>query len=223
MMPQAYGRGIQPTAQENDRNGLAASTQFSTQTSRGDTISCGMTKKRSAQLDQEIREALAQIPKQPHLKTREQLDAEIDAILASGLGAERYEVARALGFQYPKKPPPKKMTLTGVNLSALTEVVVEHGSPEFPNRIERVHVPHIKRTIALGLVEPTSAGTLRLTDTGRDLVKRELEKDLAREERHVPSVGSMVKPELRGEVLARETARYRAKIDRLARALAALS
>lgn len=181
-----------------------------------------MPKKRSAQLDQEIREALSRIPKKPGLKTREQLDAEIDAILAGGLGAERYEVARALGFQYPKKPPPKKMTLTGVNLFALTEMVVEHGGPEFPNRVERVSLSHIKRTIALGLVEPTSSGTLRLTVTGRDLVKRELEKNLAREERYVPSVSSMVKPELRDEVLARETARHQTKIDKLQRALASL-
>jgi hypothetical protein len=181
-----------------------------------------MAKKRSVQLDQEIREALSRIPRQPGLKTREQLDAEIDQILAAGLPAERYEVAQALGFRYPKKAPPKKMTLTGVNLFALTEMVVEYGGPEFPNRIDRVSIPHIKRTIALGLVEPTSAGTLRLTNTGRDLVKRELEKNLAREERYVPSVGPMVKAELRGEVLARETARHQAKIAKLQRALASL-
>lgn len=180
-----------------------------------------MAKKRSAQLDQEIREALARIPKKPGLKTREQLDAEIDAILAGGLPAERYEVARALGFQYPKKPPPKKMTLTGVNLFALTEQVIEHG-PVFPSRLVAVDAPHIKRTIALGLAEAGSPGTIRLTEMGRDLVEREIEKSLAREQSHVPRVSTFVKPELRDEALAREQDRHRAKIERLERALARL-
>ena len=176
------------------------------------------SKKRTAQIDQEIREALAQIPRKPSLKTREQLDAEIDAVLAGGLPAERYEVAQALGFQYPKKAPPKKMTLTGTNLFALTQMVAEHG-PEFPARMAAVDAPHIKRTVALGLVEQRG-GTLRLTEAGRDLVERELEKDLARETSYTPSAGSMVKPELRDEVLAREQAKHRAKIDKLERALA---
>lgn len=177
-----------------------------------------MAKKRSAQLDQEIREALARIPKKPSLKTREQLDAEIDAILAGGLPAERYEVAQALGFRYPKKAPPKKMSLTGVNLFALTQMVIEHG-PTFPSRMAAVDAPHIKRTLALGLVEPVG-GSLRLTETGRELVEREIEKDLARETSHTPSVSSIVKPELRDEVLAREQAKHRAKIEKLERALA---
>ncbi len=182
----------------------------------------GMAKKRTAQLDQEIREALARIPRKPGLKTREQLDAEIDAILAGGLLAERYEVAQALGFRYPKKAPPKKMSLTGTNLFALTQLVIEHGAPEFPSRITAVDAPHIRRTMELGLVEPTSAGTLRLTEAGRDLVKREIEKDLARESRLVPSVSSVVKPEFREEALARERAKHEVKVNKLERALASL-
>lgn len=181
-----------------------------------------MPKKRSAQLDAEIRDALAQIPKKPQIKTREQLDAEIDAILAGGLAADRYEVARALGFQYPKKAPPKKMTLTGTNLFALKELVVHHGGPEFPSRLAAVDAPHIKRTVALGLVEPTGRGTLRLTDAGRELIEREIEKDLARKSGYMPSVSSLVKPELRDEVLARELAKKQNAIDKLERALASL-
>lgn len=177
-----------------------------------------MAKKRTAQLDQEIREALAQIGKKPGLKTREQLDAEIDAVLSGGLTAERYEVAQALGFQYPKKAPPKKMTLTGTNLFALAQMVLEHG-PEFSARMPAVDVPHIKRTLALGLIEQ-HGNTLRLTETGRELVERELEKDLARESSYTPSVSSVVRPELRDEVLAREQAKHRAKIEKLERALA---
>jgi hypothetical protein len=181
-----------------------------------------MAKKRSVQLDQEIREALARIPKQPGLKTREQLDDEIDAVLAGGLPAERYEVAQALGFRYPKKAPPKKMTLTGTNLFALTDTVVEHGGPEFPNRMAPTRAPHIKRTLDLGLVEPTTRGTLRLTEAGRALVEREIEKYIQRERAYPPSVSPIVKPELRDAVLARESAKHQEKIDKLERALTAL-
>jgi hypothetical protein len=179
-----------------------------------------MAKKRSAQLDQEIREALARIPRKPGLKTREQLDAEIDAVIAGGLPAERYEVAQALGFRYPKKAPPKKMTLTGTNLFALKEMIIEHG-PVFPSRMAAVHAPHIQRTLALGLVEPKN-GSLRLTDAGRDLVEREIEKDLARESSYTPQISTLVKPELRDEVLAREQGKQRAKIEKLERAIASL-
>ena len=179
-----------------------------------------MAQKRSAQLDQEIREALARVSKKPGLKTREQLDAEIDAVLAGGLPAERYEVAQALGFRYPKKAPPKKMTLTGTNLFALTQMVIEHG-PVFPSRMAAVDAPHIKRTLTLGLIEPKN-GTLHLTEAGRELVEREIEKDLARESSYTPRVGSVVKPELRDEVMARELAKHRAKVAKLEQALARL-
>lgn len=175
--------------------------------------------KRTAELEAEIREALAKIPKKP-LKTRADLDAEIDAILAGGLAAERYEVARALGFVYPKKPPPKTMKLTGVNLFALTQMVLDHG-PVFPSRIDAIHAPHIKRTIALGLVEP-SGSMLRLTDAGREMVIRELEKDLARESSYEPRVESYVRADLRDEVLARERAKHQDKIDRLQKAIGKL-
>ena len=179
-----------------------------------------MAKTRSAQLDQEIREALSRIAKKPGLKTRDQLDAEIDVILAGGLPAELFEVAQALGFRYPKKAPPKKMTLTGTNLFALTQMVIEHG-PVFPSRMAAVDAPHIKRTLALGLIEAKN-GTFRLTDTGRDLVEREIEKNLARESSYTPRVSTLVKPELRDEVLAREQGKQRAKIEKLERALTRL-
>lgn len=134
-----------------------------------------MAKKRSTQLDQEIREALAQIQKKPRIKTPEQLDAEIDAILAGGLPAERYEVARALGFRYPKRPPPKKMTITDTNISALTDAVLEGGGRStFSNRLPQVHYPHVKRTLAAGLVEVSSPTTLTLTPAGREAVLRQL-------------------------------------------------
>jgi len=181
-----------------------------------------MAKKRSAQLEQEIREALARIPKKPGLKTREQLDAEIDAILAGGLPAERYEVAQALGFRYPKRPPPKKITLTGTNLFALKDMVIDHEGPEFPGRVSAVDAPHIKRTMVLGLAEPTPRGTVRLTERGRELVEREIEKDIARVSRREPRVSSFVKPELHDQVLAEERAKQREALDKLERTIANL-
>ena len=137
-----------------------------------------MPKKRTVQLDQEIREALARIPKKPGLKTREQLDAEIDALLAGGLPAERYEVAGALGFQYPKRPPPKKMTITDTNIFALSELVLNAGGKTtFSNRMHATEYPHIKRTLAAGLVEASSPTTLTLTSAGRAAVLRRLRRD----------------------------------------------
>jgi hypothetical protein len=179
-----------------------------------------MPKKRDAQLDQEIRQALSRLSKKPDLKTREQLDAEIDAVLAAGLPAERFEVAHALGFRYPKKAPPKKMALTGTNLFALTQLVLKYG-PEFPNRFDAVDAPHIKRTLALGLVEP--AGTmLRLTATGRELVAGEIEENLARERRYIPQVNDLVRPALRGEVKERQDREHREKLMQLERGLEAV-
>jgi hypothetical protein len=122
-----------------------------------------VAKKRSEQLEQEIREALSRIPKKS-LKTREQLDAEIDAILASGLPAERYEVAQALGYRYPKKPPPRRVTLTPLNLSVLGQIA--RGRKEFPNQITAVSAPHVRRAIKAGAVEVVDKTRLRITPFG---------------------------------------------------------
>jgi hypothetical protein len=139
-----------------------------------------MAKKRSAELDHEIREALARIPRKPNLKTREQIDAEIDAIIAGGLPAERYEIAHALGFQYPKKPPPKKMTITDTNIFALSNLVLDAGGKStISSRLAAVDYPHIKRTLAAGLVEVSSPTTLTLTPEGRGVVLRRLRRDYA--------------------------------------------
>ena len=123
-----------------------------------------MARKRTAQLDQEIRKALAKVPKNPGLKTREQLDAEIDAVLAGGLPAERYEVARALGFQYPKRPPPKTVTLTDLNLWVLGRIA--HGRKEFPNKITSTSSEHLRRAMKAGAVEVVDKTRLRITPAG---------------------------------------------------------
>lgn|SRR5574342_375374 len=126
-----------------------------------------MAKKRSAELDQEIREALSRIPKKT-LKTREQLDAEIDAVLAGGLPAERHEVAAALGYRYPKKPPPKKMALTDLNLWVLGRIA--HGRREFPNQITATSAPHVRRAIKLGALEVVDKTRLRITPSGHEVL-----------------------------------------------------
>lgn len=136
--------------------------------------------KRSAELDREIRESLSRIPKKPGLKTREQLDAEINAILGEGSQAERHEIARALGYAYPKRPPPKKTTVTDLNIFALAELVLAaDGRSTFSNRMPATDLPHIKRTLAGGLVEISSSTTLTLTPTGRAAVLRHLRRDLS--------------------------------------------
>jgi len=177
--------------------------------------------KRSAQLDAEIREALRRIDKKPGLKTREQLDDEIDAVLAGGLGAERYEVARALGYQYPKRPPPKKISLTGTNLFALKEQVLMHGS-SFPNRFYAVDRPHLKRCVTLGLCE-VSGNTMYLTRIGKQLVGDELIKDLEREGAYEPKENTLVKdPALRAKLFAKARNDHQATIARIEAAIESL-
>lgn len=155
-----------------------------------------MAKKRTAQLEQEIQEALARIPRKPGLKTREQLDAEIDAVLAGGLPAERHDVARALGFQYPKRQPPKQAKVTDLNIFALSELVIEAGgATTFSNRVHATGAPHIKRAIAGGLVTVSSPTTLTLTPEGRDAVLARLRRDYAAQ----------------SDVLARDPSRFSAR------------
>lgn len=177
-------------------------------------------KKRTAQLDQEIREALSRLPRKPGIKTRAQLDAEIDAVLAGGLAAERHEVARALGFRYPKRLPSKPKSLTGVNLFALANMVIEHG-PTFPARMAAVDRPHIRRALDLGYAEPVN-GSIRLTEAGREIVADEIVHDIERAERNPPRENTLARPELRAEILERDRAVHRQKIDKLESALAKL-
>ena len=136
-----------------------------------------MAKKRSAQLDAEIQQFLSGIQRKPSLKTRPELDAAIDRILggtwpaqlaADGAGAERYEVANALGFRYPKKVPSKPKSITGTNLFALRALVEQYGPNSLPNRVEQVHAPHLQRCYKAGLIAPNGDGrTLHLTEAGR--------------------------------------------------------
>jgi hypothetical protein len=74
-----------------------------------------------------------------------------------------------------------KPRATDTNLFALTELVLRAGKSSFSNRLERVDYPHIKRTLAAGLVEADPAASLlRLTSEGRDVVLRRLRKEQTR-------------------------------------------
>src|ERR1700690_3487477 len=128
--------------------------------------------KRTAQVEAEIREALAGIPKASHLKTRAELDAEIDKILAQSdkpqSKAQRHEIANALGFRYPKKPPPSVVYPTDTNIYALTELVMDQrGKDPLSNQIQAPSVPHIRRCVAGGLLDIIDRRTMRLTPAGR--------------------------------------------------------
>jgi hypothetical protein len=189
-----------------------------------------MAKKRSAQLDAEIQQFLSGIQRKPSLKTRPELDAAIDRILggtwpaqlaADGAGAERYEVANALGFRYPKKVPSKPKSITGTNLFALTDMVLQHG-PEFPSRVDATRAPHLKRCFQLGLIEAKNPSTMRLTPSGREMVADNLIRDIERESKYQPREHESVRPDLRAEILERDRAVQRGKLADLERALAKL-
>ena len=127
-------------------------------------------------------ESLANLPKASHLKTRTELDAEIDKILAQGSKAHRYEIANALGFRYPKKPPPSVVYPTDTNIYALTELVMDQrGKDPLSNQIQSTSVPHIKRCVAGGLLEVVDRRTLRLTPAGKAAVIERIKDDMGRD------------------------------------------
>jgi len=68
---------------------------------------------------------------------------------------------------------------TDINMFALTGLVRQHGGHlTFPNRLEAVDRPHIKRCITFGLVEVVDRNRLRLTSVGAEIVLRRLQKRL---------------------------------------------
>lgn len=134
---------------------------------------------------------------------------------------EEYKAAQ-LGLRAAEQAAAKKPTfLTGTNLFALKEQVVEHG-PEFPGRVPSVDAPHIKRALAAGYAEVVGS-KLRLTPVGRSAVIDLLEKDIARERSYTPRESALVSADKRAEILARDRAVHEAKIRRLEVALARLA
>lgn len=135
---------------------------------------------------------------------------------------EEYKAAQ-LGLRSAQQAAAHKPSfLTGTNLFALTQMVVEYGGPEFPSRVPAVDAPHLKRCLAAGLVEIVGSKA-RLTPAGREAVADALVKDISRERSYPPKVDTFVAAEKRAEILARDTARHEAKIRQLETALARIA
>lgn len=111
--------------------------------------------------------------------------------------------------------------VTGTNLFALTQKVIENG-PSFSNRIEAVHRDHIKRCLDAGLVEP-AGNQLRLTPAGKTAVGDALIAEINRKVEYRPIENAFVPPEKRAEVLAKDRAKHAAEIDKLEVALASVT
>ena len=135
---------------------------------------------------------------------------------------EEYKAAQ-LGLRSAQQVSAHKPSfVTGTNLFALTQMVVEHGGPEFPSRVPAVDAPHLKRCLAAGFVEVVGSKA-RLTPTGREAVADALVKDIARERSYPPKVDTFVLAEKRAEILARDVAKHEAKIRQLETALARIA
>jgi hypothetical protein len=154
---------------------------------------------------------IADIKKRFHATTSEQQKALLqDEYKAAQLGLRAAEQASAS----------KPTFVTSTNLFALTQMVVKHGGPEFPSRVDAVDAPHLKRCLAAGLIEIVG-NKARLTSAGRTSVGDALIQDIAREERWTPRENTFVtSPEKRAELLAKDVAEHAAKIRRLEQALA---
>jgi hypothetical protein len=186
---------------------------------------------RSKQLNVEIAAALAKGSSHSEAAPSDwkKLIADIKKRFHAATGAqqkallqEEYKAAQ-LGLRAAEQVAAHKPTfVTGTNLFALTQLVVQHGGPEFPTRLDAVDAPHIKRCLAAGLVEVVG-NRARLTPAGREAVADALIKDIAREESWIPKENTFVpSPEKRAELLAKGVAERAAKIRRLEETLAKL-
>lgn len=154
---------------------------------------------------------IADIKKRFHAATGEQQKALLQ---------EEYKAAQ-LGLRAAEQASASKSTfVTGTNLFALKDMVLEHGGPKFPSRVAAVHAPHLKRCLAAGLIEVVG-NEARLTPAGRTSVADAIVQDIAREERWTPRENTFVtSPEKRAELLAKDVADHAAKIRRLEQTLA---
>ena len=131
------------------------------------------------------------------------------------------EAANA-GLRAAQKVAASKPTyVTGTNLFALTEMVLDKG-PEFPARVPPVDAPHLRRTLDAGLLEIVG-NKARLTDAGRIAVADELVKRIERESKWAPRENPFVPAERRAELMAKDVAEHEAKVARLESTLAKLS
>lgn len=163
-------------------------------------------------------------------KTSAQLDAEIrnaadDKLIAEwkaggGKAKDRYALPygtplywalsredqrKKVAAREAKKNKPVNVTHT--NLFALAELVMKHGGhARFPNAIEAVDRPHIKRCIDAGYVN-VEGRELALTPYGKEAVGDYLVGEIGREEKF-PSIN--------------DPARQATRVAKLERSLAAL-
>ena len=157
---------------------------------------------------------IADIKKRFHATSSEQQKALLQ---------EEYKAAQ-LGLRAAGQASASKSTfVTGTNLFALTQMVVKHGGPEFPSRVDAVDAPHLKRCLAAGLIEVVG-NKAQLTPAGRAAFGDRLIQDIAREERWAPRENTLVpSPEKRAELLAKDVAAHTAKVRRLEQTLAKIA
>jgi len=116
----------------------------------------------------------------------------------------------------------KPTFVTGTNLFALKEMVVKHGGPEFPSRVEAVDAPHLKRCLAAGLIEVVG-NRARLTPAGRVAVADAIISDIERKSKYQPRENTFVPADKRAELLAKDVAKHEAELRKLENALATLN
>ena len=130
--------------------------------------------------------------------------------------------AASAGLRAAQKVAASKPTyVTGTNLFALTEMVLDMGT-EFPARVHRVHAPHLRRTLDAGLLEIVG-NKAKLTDVGRVAVADELVKRIESESRWTPRENPFVPADRRAELLAKDVTEHQAKIAKLESTLAKLT
>lgn len=187
--------------------------------------------RRSAQLNTEIAAALAKGSPHPEAtvsdwkkriaeiqkRARRESNPQQRAILQ-----EEFNAAQA-GLRAVQQTTAAKPTyVTGTNLFALTKLVVEHGGRAFPNRLDAVDRPHIKRTLDAGLVE-VRGNSLHLTPAGRTAVADEIISDIEKKSKYTPRENTFVaSAEKRAELLAKDVAKHEAELRQLESALATL-
>jgi len=112
--------------------------------------------------------------------------------------------------------------VTGTNLFALTEMVLQHGPNDIPQRVATVDAPHLKRCVMAGLLEPRF-GSMRLTQEGRARVADELVQRIGRKSAP-PRENTFIKdPQARQQDLETQRAKAQSHLDKLERVLAALT
>lgn len=198
-----------------------------------------MTKgKSAAQLDSEIQQSLdlSKESTPPSPRVIRQMDQELKRLnLLYNLAASPEEKAihkqkfdaLALAHRDARQATRDAKTVrakrdptfvTGTNKFALVEFVLENGgSAVLPAHVRSTSQTHIKRCMMAGLLEPLNNGRgVHLTAAGKELVSDELIAMIERESKYQPRENTFVKdPEKRAELLEKDRAKHRAKIEKL--------